>query len=323
MAKNIGGIKMVYFVVDGGIGKHIMATALIDELVNIYDEVEVVSAYPEIFYNLKGVIDSWSFKDAGKFDTLQPDTVLYSNPYYSDYVFGNKHLLTCWAEALNIEYSGQLPQIILDKEPADIVRNAVNAINSPFIIVQFGGGQSPYNYNKQIKFNDNGQLRSYPLNLAQQFIDEFKQRHPHIEIVNYCMSNEPYSHLQGCINLDLGYLIYAGLLPYSLGFVGIDSSLQHMAANRFNNKKGVVIWGATGPKNLGYECHQNITNTRQHHLRPLTYPFGDVYNADETVWQDSNILSTSVPVDKLLKEVSTMLENNLNKVVDLSIFKES
>jgi len=46
------------------------------------------------------------------------------------------------------------------------------------------------------------------------------------------------------------------LLKFSKGFIGIDSFLHHAAA--MWEIKGVVCWGGTHPKKLGYEFHANI-----------------------------------------------------------------
>ena len=40
----------------------------------------------------------------------------------------------------------------------------------------------------------------------------------------------------------LNYMNYAHLLKYAKGFIAIDSSLNHMSANKFSNTKGVVLW---------------------------------------------------------------------------------
>jgi ABC-type Na+ transport system ATPase subunit NatA len=60
----------------------------------------------------------------------------------------------------------------------------------------------------------------------------------------------------------LDYRNYAHLLKYAKGFIGIDSCLNHMSANRFCNTKGVVLWNDENvPERFSYEKNINmITN---------------------------------------------------------------
>ena len=52
------------------------------------------------------------------------------------------------------------------------------------------------------------------------------------------------NHFNNTATLDvkLDYKRYAHLVKYSKSFVAIDSSLNHMSANRFCDTRGVVLW---------------------------------------------------------------------------------
>ena len=40
--------------------------------------------------------------------------------------------------------------------------------------------------------------------------------------------------------------------------MSIDSCLQHFSCNKFNKKKGLVLWGTTNYKKYGYEHNINL-----------------------------------------------------------------
>jgi len=303
---------MAIYIINGGVGKHIAFTALIDKLAE-KGEVQMMTAYPDVFRHHPKVKASYSHEEPGLYDRVSRDTdIIFREPYYSPFVFAKTHLLYEWAKLLGIEYEGELPQWHSCKKWYREAKEVIKKIpKRKFILVQFGGGQSPYDVNQPRVFIPQGQRRAYPLNMAQDFINQFTKAHPDIAVVNYSMVNEEYSHLGGCCVLNTAYWLYPELLKASMGFVGIDSSLQHMAAGV--GVSGVVIWGATGPEQFGYPIHGNISNTTNHHMRPLCARFGDNKNADGSMWVDRDILSTAVPVDKLMEVTEAMLDMKLNK----------
>ena len=125
-----------------------------------------------------------------------------------------------------------------------------------FIIVQFHGGQSPLcDCNTQYDENNEPLQRHYPSPLAQKFIDLFREKFPKTAIINYSLPNEP--HYNGAERYDIPYLSYVQLAKNNkcLGFVSIDSSLQHLISGI---KNGVVIWGHSLPNAFGYKCNTNI-----------------------------------------------------------------
>ena len=124
-----------------------------------------------------------------------------------------------------------------------------------FIFVQFWGGQSPLGLNQGYNIETESLKRAYPINLAQQFISKFKEAHPDVAIIQYTLPNEP--KLEGCITFEAPYVVYYLLSKEKscLGFVSIDSSLQHLISG---NCPGVVIWGHTLPTSFGYLMNDNI-----------------------------------------------------------------
>ncbi len=86
-------------VLDGGVGKHIMFTALIDKLYEKNKQKLVInSAYPEIFTYSPYVADSRTLINEIIFDTYYNyfrnyDKIFHYDPYKSDFLKGQKHVL--------------------------------------------------------------------------------------------------------------------------------------------------------------------------------------------------------------------------------------
>ena len=117
---------------------------------------------------------------------------------------------------------------------------------------------------------NNSQIKDYPRHLAQELVNKIKDKYPDIAILNYSLPNEASYNLKNCVQIEAPFLFYVALLQYCKTFIAIDSSLQHFAANRHNDKQGVILWGATDPKCLGYKKNINITNRiRSGNNRPI------------------------------------------------------
>ena len=62
-----------------------------------------------------------------------------------------------------------------------------------------------------------------------------------INVVNVFASKNHFNNT-ATLDVKLDYRHYAHLVKYSKSFVAIDSSLNHMSANRFCDTQGVVLW---------------------------------------------------------------------------------
>ncbi|MCD8232795.1 MAG: hypothetical protein LUC51_00170 [Cloacibacillus porcorum] len=301
-----------YIMIDGGLGKECAFSALLPKLKERYGRVVVVSPYPQLFFGSPHTAGAHHPEDPF-YDRVPRDAdIIFREPYKSPYVFGKTHLCYEWARQLDVEWTPAdkpqffgLPQWSMEAANIRQQRIPSGSAGQEYILVQFAGGQSPYDANKPHVFRPGGQRRAYPLNMAQEFVNAFRKKFPNIGIVNYAMLNEEYFNLQGCITLNTAYWHYPYLLRSSLGFVAVDSSLHHMAAA--TDTPGVVIWGTTGPDMLGWEGQVNLSNTTRHEGRPLCHPFGDVKNADGSLWVDRDILSTAVPVKDLIDAIGDII----------------
>ena len=113
----------IIFQIDGGLGKSIMATAVLKAIKKKYSKANiiVVSSYPDVFISnpnvnrvitheqLSGIYEKWIMKKEAK--------VFVSDPYQtSDYITESKHLISIWCEMYGLKYDGEMPE----KETLDI-----------------------------------------------------------------------------------------------------------------------------------------------------------------------------------------------------------
>lgn len=305
---------MHIYVVTGGIGKHAMFSALIEGLADKHGEkISIVSAYPDIFKFHPKVEHSAEFGEPGFYDECvarENSHIHHAEPYYSDYVKGESHLTMEWAKLHGVPITDAATDIYIDDfavEEAERFREK----NKKFIITQFSGGQSPVNFNSTRSHINMGQIRDYPRELAQEVVGKINEKYPDVTVLNYALPNEQSANLDGTISIQAPYLFYVALLQMCSAYVCIDSSLHHFAANRFNPRKGVVIWGSTGPKNLGYTKNINISNAKSGHtVRPLTNALGDIFNKDGSQWTNQDPESTLVESDRVFECLESAVAYN-------------
>lgn len=277
--------------VQGGTGKHIMATAIMKELKSKYDEVYVTSAYKDIMDACPYVDGSFMFGQSNLYQDIVLDDdcdVLWKDPYDNPkFIKKRCHLFDAWAEEFDISLSApamdlspqldimRVPQMSKAIEEAD---KWVNDKHGDFIIVQFTGGQSPFLFEQQMKNKDKQDIPQYneykePLKRnfhdGQKLVDALREEYKGTAILHYGLKNEP--DYKGSEKVILPYLTYRYLAPKAKAIVCIDSSLQHLCAGTGANV--IVIWGETKPEHFGYSffknvCAKNVKNT-QPYFKPL------------------------------------------------------
>ena len=267
-------MKAIYISVNGGTGLQRSLCNVLGEAKQKYDRIAILSPYWDIFECCEYVDRVYKQEEGRDFilDAKYDNAEIITGRLYdlNDFIYKRLNYEDAWRQMLHLkprENVGTPAESIVDLDPIKIFPNTNNDcfniitdLNSKgydnFIIVQFHGGQSPLCECKDEYDENNEPLqRHYPSKLAQQFIDLFREKYPKIAIVNYSLPNEP--HYNGTERYDIPYISYVNLAKNNkcLGFVSIDSSLQHLISGI---KKGVVLWGHSLPNAFGYKCNKNI-----------------------------------------------------------------
>jgi hypothetical protein len=247
--------KTAIFHIEGGLGKHVAATAVAKTIAKSYPDREliVVCAYPEIFINLDFVSRVYKHGNTPYFynDFIKnKDFLLFKHePYFTtEHVKHELPLIQNWCNLYQLEYMGDLPQIEFNFREQQYVSNLWKR-DKPIFLMHTNGGplkHQPYPYSW---------ARDMPQYIYQRMIDYFKDSHHIIQICRNESQIIDSKHVEA-VTKDLSNKELFGLVALSDKRLLIDSSLQHAAAAL--NKPSVVLWIGTDPKVFGYSMHRNI-----------------------------------------------------------------
>lgn len=249
--KSSNSTKYVVWHIEGGLGKNVAATALINNVKRKYSDRKLilVVSYPEVFLNHPDIhrvyrvgMTSYFYDDYIK----DKDTIVFKHePYFqSDHIMKKKHLIENWCDLLGIRYESQQPILypnMIQKEFQHSWRR-----DRPVMILHTNGGlltqQNIYSW-----------TRDLPLGLVQNIVNKYQSRYHIIQV-----GRTPEHAIPGIefINQPLSNYELFSMLQLSEKRVLIDSCLQHAAAAL--KLKSTVLWVGTSPKNFGYDLHTNV-----------------------------------------------------------------
>lgn len=240
--------------IQGGIGKCIMATAVIRsyKAANPGQEIVVISGYPEVFVNNPDVSRNLSFNTPYLWKDYysQPDVRIYAgDPYFTSSWIKNeeKHLIDIWCEEIGVPSIQKTPLLYFSGPEVDELQKMI-ATDKPLVVVQSTGGA-------------NAAARAWTRNPPQGELEEFLLPYKDTHFVlHLCVPETPalQNVHQRIDTLNRRQAI--ALIHYCNEFVGIDSFGQHARAANSNAGKTTVFFPLTeSVKRLGYDGFQNIT----------------------------------------------------------------
>ena len=246
------------YMIEGGIGKQVAFTAIIDALAKKdKGKIQIHSPYVDIFggnTNVKLALDANTIHTSDK-RILNSQNICHCEPYKSNYLKGELHIIQSYCKLFGVRYEENMrPKMFTDhyKNHAKKV-----AGDNDFIVIQFSGGQSPVVYNSNSNYMSNDPTRNYHPFLVQKVINLIKEKYEDLKIINFSLPNEP--NYEQTIRPELmPFAQWHEMLKLSncKGFISVDSCLNHFA--RSAGRKGVVIWGGTRWIQLGYKQNKNI-----------------------------------------------------------------
>lgn len=253
MAKKQSAPKYSVFHLEGGLGKHIAATAVAKCIKNNHPDREliIVCAYPEIFLNLPFVDRVYRIGSTPYFykDFIDgKDSLIFKHePYFTtEHIHKELPLIENWCKLYNLEFSGESPELIFN------VRQKQYGFNKwsrprPIAVIQTNGGplnDQPYLYSW---------TRDIPVNTANELVRHLDSQY---HVIQICRSKEQAIPGAEAIFESMSNMEFLALLLSSDKRILIDSSIQHAAAAL--NLKSTVLWIGTSPKIFGYDLHHNI-----------------------------------------------------------------
>ena len=248
------------YIIEGGIGKQVAFTAIIDALVKKdKDKIQVYSPYVDIFggnTNVKYALESNTIHIQDK-RILDSQNICYCEPYKTNFIKGEYHIIQSFCKLFGVKYEEKMrPRMFTDHYRKDA---KVIAGDDNFIVVQFSGGQAPAGFNPSNHYNSNDPTRNYHPFLAQKVVDLLREKYEDLKILNFSLPNEPnYKETEKPDLMPFAQWHEILKLPNCKGFISVDSCLNHFA--RSAGRKGVVIWGGTRWTQFGYKQNINVNN---------------------------------------------------------------
>lgn len=275
-------MKYSIFHVQGGIGKHVAATAVAQAIKNNHPDRKliVVCAYAEIFNNLSFVDRVYTIGTTSYFyqNYIQGkhSIIFHHEPYYTtDHIHKKLPLIQNWCKLYGLEYNNEQPVIKFNKLQYDLSRKFWVKGSKPIMVIHTNGGMmttdaKPYAW-----------TRDMPEKLAQDLVDHYKKDYTIYQITKI---NSPKlkgaNHIFASQQQTLSLMEYFSVLLHSDKRILIDSSLQHAAAA--TNKPSTVLWNGTSPTVFGYDIHTNITTKIPYDFKlPGSYLFDFDFNGNE------------------------------------------
>lgn len=244
--------KILIWHVQGGLGKNVAATALISDLKRKYADRKIIMvvSWPEVFLNLRTIDKLYHLGHTPHFydDFLNnKDVIVFQHEAYNQtaHVQKSKHLIENWCDLMDLEYTTQKPQLIINYAQQQLAQMWIR--EKPTLILHSNGGPmtgQKYSYNW---------CRDIPFELTKTIVDNF---YKDFHIFHICRPESPKLEKVERLDQPMNNMELFSILATSSKRVLIDSCLQHAAASF--NKNSTVLWIGTSPKVFGYNIHNNI-----------------------------------------------------------------
>lgn len=298
-------MKYSIFHLQGGIGKHIAATAIAQIIKNNHPDRKliVVCAYPDIFNNLEFIDRVYQLGATSYFyqNYIQDkDSIIFHHePYYTtDHIHKKMPLIQNWCKLYGLEYNNEQPVIKFNKVQYDLSKKFWVKGNKPIMLMHTNGGlmatdAKPYAW-----------TRDMPETLAQELVDYYKKDYTIYQVTKQnSIKLKGANHVFATQEQSLSLMEFFSILLHSNKRILIDSSLQHAAAAL--KKPSTVLWNGTSPSVFGYGMHTNITTQIPHNFKlPGSYLFDFDFNGNEIEYpftEDQELFN----IDEIIKSVDT------------------
>lgn len=298
-------MKYSIFHLQGGIGKHIAATAVAKVIKNNHPDRKliVVCAYPDIFINLSFVDRVFTLGNTSYFyqEFVQDkDSILFHHePYYTtDHIHKRKKLIENWCNMYGLKYNGEQPELKFNKLQFDISKSFWGR-KKPIMVLHTNGGMmtsdaKPYAW-----------TRDMPVDIAQELVDYYKKDYHIFQITKLNSSKlEGAEHVFATQQQSLSLMELFSILLHSKKRILIDSCMQHAAAAM--KRKSTVLWNGTSPKVFGYDLHENIcTDIPYNYKLPGSYLFDFDFNGNEVEYpftDDVKLFDINKIIDSVNKQ---------------------
>jgi hypothetical protein len=243
--------KYLVWHIEGGLGKNIAATSLIPSFKQKHPDRKliIVASYPEIFLNFPEIERVYAAGNTPYFyqDYIEDkDTLVFRHEGYfqTKHISKKQHLIESWCELFDLEYTNQLPVLLLNMAQQRMTYSWQR--EKPVMVIQTNGG--PLNDNRIYNWT-----RDMPPLIASELVNYYSKDY---HVIQICRNEREAIPGAEAIYQPLSNFELLTVLAISQKRILIDSSLQHAAAGM--KLPSTVLWVGTSPKVFGYDIHSNI-----------------------------------------------------------------
>jgi len=195
-------------------------------------------------------------------DYVNENSFVIKNEPYLEYGYINKekHLIESWCDSIGIEKVINVPELFFlenEIDAANIYLERITKNKKKLVLLQWVGGKTPKDKNPE-SFKG-AKVTMYRRSLEQKTAQEIVNKL--VDTGDYIIGDVGHPNFPELKNTTrVNFPIRSVLALHKIvdGFIGIDSFLQHAAASKSLNNPGIVCWGGTSPKCLGYDKHINL-----------------------------------------------------------------
>lgn len=245
--------KYCLFHIEGGLGKHVAATAVARCMHNNYPDrkIVIVCAYSEVFLNLNFIYRVYRIGNTPYFynDYIRDkDTLIFKHePYYTtQHIHKKTQLIENWCTMYGLQYKGEMPELAFNLRQKQVGERMWRR-DRPIMLMNTNGGpltEQPLPYSW---------TRDMPVKTAMALADHYGKNY---HIIQVCRESSIVLPNVERIADPMSNMLLFSLLVATEKRILIDSALQHAAAAL--NKKSTVLWIGTSPMVFGYSSHYNI-----------------------------------------------------------------
>jgi ADP-heptose:LPS heptosyltransferase len=283
-------MKEIYIKIDGGAGRVISATGVVDEFARLKKEqginVNVVSSYPQMFLGLDNLTRVYNIAMPYLYeDYILKGEFIEPEPYNNHlYYAENKHLVSVFNFLLNGKEEFIAPKIVLtenEKSEAQIfIEQLRKDEKKKILLIQpwgSSGGIVVPNSHGEMRIKQDESYRSFGLEFFTKLVSKFKEDYVILSVQATANLGNGQQTPQAVLpftkpvnNPDIRKII--ALIPYVDGIIACDSMLHHASAGLGTPVPTYVLWGGTSPENLSYPEHKNFLPKRKVMIEPNRVP---------------------------------------------------
>ena len=276
MDTNIQIDNFIILTISGGVGKNILATALVKSIKKKYPKMNIVvlSAWKEVWLYNPYIYRSYVFGQTPYFyETYIKDKenvkIFNIEPYSTeDYILQKKHLLDIWCELYDLP-NGETPELFFNQREVEFVKNNM-VQNQEYMLIQTNGGS---NANNKYSW-----MRDMPMATAQEIVNEMSKS---IKVIH--VRRDDQLALQNTTQFKGSLRELFVLIRESSKRLFIDSMCQHAA--KALNKSSVVCWVKNNPHVLGWDIHDNVKSDALEEISTFDFSLLEPYNIEGDILQ--------------------------------------